>query len=235
MDKLRDCVLCFQGFLISIIIIINATCHWWSHRTSCRWSTQIQKKTIRYSVSGCFIDAGHMIEMDILYFFCFSFSILRKNTMPHKSYLSTITDADSQNGKITLRRVGWHHKPNQAIPMRVRRRRWQRPYREGDWNVLFVNYANLKRKQSHGFALHGLCSLRFFSPRKYVFFLLDISIFLFRLLIFVKIFLLSLGFWSGLTWCQFFVKKKMNAPICLNKVFHYLCNARHTKSAWTPR
>lgn len=77
------------------------------------------------------------------------------------------------------------------MPFRRHRRR-QRHHREDDWNVLSVNYANLKRKQSHGFALQfGFCSVLFFSPRKYLFFFIAWYFFLFflRLLVFVTIFL----------------------------------------------
>lgn len=74
----------------------------WSHRTSKYKNKTAKQQPHHLSIFGIrlFKDAGRMIELNI-----FDFS----SSWFFKWYLTTETDAKHQNGKMALRRVGWHH------------------------------------------------------------------------------------------------------------------------------
>lgn len=101
---LRDCVRYFQGFSSSSSQRVRMKSPHWQ-------KTRQQQQLYLLSIFGIrlLLDAGCMIELNI---FDFTFSSLF-----FKSYLTTETDAKYQNGKMALRRVGWHH--NQANHLNV--------------------------------------------------------------------------------------------------------------------
>lgn len=74
-------------------------------------TTNNQNHLSIYLVSGCLKMRVAWLKWTFWFFFFIFFFLCSVNMyMPHKLYLSTKTDAEYQNGKIALRRVGWHHK-----------------------------------------------------------------------------------------------------------------------------
>lgn len=223
---MRWIVVSFSRFFIRIIIIINATRFWWSHRTLQTIQQNLFDK--RYPVVlRC--GSHDWIEHYVVWFF-FAFAFTFHTQI---AFIVAKTDAEHHNnGKIVRRRVSWHHNRIKPIQYDVRRqKRLRQLYWQNDWNFfLSVSYANLNRKQSWGFELTfenvfwALLSVLSTVVQK------CFSVLFFCLLK-----------WPGVTSVVHDERAKMNISnallICLNKVFHYyLCNARHTKSDWnTPQ